>query len=1152
MPKKTLNPAAAVWKPTAGSPKNDSAAAGGTTKPVGAKSGTRLKAHAQNSFAAALAKTPPQNKTAPQAPVKSTAISPVKPEDAPKSKPVAATTTQTKAETAHLAAEQKPLATSTPSSTSQSTLPTASVAPTAASANTAAAQPKPAIPVTGWGNKNALAAIKAAPTPQAVAKPPPLPSKHSQPAPGKGKTPQKQAAGRVAKGPSQTGANGGNKSAGNRYKVASNVKDPRQPQQEIKHQTKQQQQLPPAANPSVPLPEKPAVPTPAPPVPKPSPVVSNWSNIAAKAPTAPPATSAPVQQWKKEEQAQKPKGSYSNANGKHHHHHQHTHSKEHHNNSNYHQQHNHHHHQHQHHNYQHHKKEHGKKIEVAEVALYNPGTESAEGAKRFTAQSLLEFRRLFMDTPEHWSTHDNSGPGGLKEWIWRSPTRIQDIELQIANPRNTKSYTYGDEMNETANEKQKIVAPQGELIRKEGSEDPNLFIDENGDEIYVKPLEVNDDTRWKPKVAEKGDTENNHVEEEDEAAILQRALLLLNKLTPTTFPKLAPQLVELIIATKSLLVEGLKLLITKAQQEPHFCPMYAQVCLTLSETPLPFVNEKKLGKTLKKLLLEECQHEFEVTTETKIKQAIDGMLDPSDEEEKRYRTNLVKRNYLGHMTFIGEIYKADLCSIKVMLMCLPVLLTGEVHMDDDDNEIDDDNIDEEKVECFVKLMTTIGLRLEEEAITQEQAGKSDYMDKLVKIWDRVTFLAKGDGTEIVSNRIKFMFLDLLELRENDWVARRKTETAKTLQEIHLEAAKELPRRSSSSSLRRGTSSGDMRVAPASVDKDGFTVFTNSPKIIRTQSQGTLRRSLSGGGGLTSAAGGPPLPPSFRRSTSDVAGNGATVSPYTSPYTRSPARIRAFAQKDSENFKKGFSALQDSLPFDSIAETKPSVREHEDSLSSDQLADTENSSPNREATPIDLDKCPASVKSILKEYLYNLDEEDAILSLQDVVQVNQPLAADRGAKCAETMIFFLMDSTTTNVEKCMKLLKKVSTSSNPVFTADDLLRGLQEPFEFLQDILIDAPLANKILVDIVAGLIYWGVLPPDVTFMTNLPQDFILSGDAAKLAFQILQRLEKMDSSKYSAVLMKQENLNAIENLMTSDEKEKFGSASKLLAEYQSV
>ncbi len=38
-----------------------------------------------------------------------------------------------------------------------------------------------------------------------------------------------------------------------------------------------------------------------------------------------------------------------------------------------------------------------------------------------------------------------------------------------------------------------------------------------------------------------------------------------------------------------------------------------------------------------------------------------------------------------------------------------------------------------------------------------------------------------------------MLQDLIELRDNGWVARRKLETAKTLQEIHSEAAKEMPR-----------------------------------------------------------------------------------------------------------------------------------------------------------------------------------------------------------------------------------------------------------------------------------------------------------------------------------------------------------------------
>mmetsp|Transcript_20138 Transcript_20138/g.36534 ORF Transcript_20138/g.36534 Transcript_20138/m.36534 type:complete len:88 (-) Transcript_20138:1275-1538(-) len=39
----------------------------------------------------------------------------------------------------------------------------------------------------------------------------------------------------------------------------------------------------------------------------------------------------------------------------------------------------------------------------------------------------------------------------------------------------------------------------------------------------------------------------------------------------------------------------------------------------------------------------------------------------ADIDEISYHATLVKKSYLGHMLFIGELYKGDLISIKIML-----------------------------------------------------------------------------------------------------------------------------------------------------------------------------------------------------------------------------------------------------------------------------------------------------------------------------------------------------------------------------------------------------------------------------------------------------------------------------------------------------
>jgi translation initiation factor 4G len=118
-----------------------------------------------------------------------------------------------------------------------------------------------------------------------------------------------------------------------------------------------------------------------------------------------------------------------------------------------------------------------------------------------------------------------------------------------------------------------------------------------------------------------------------------------------------------------------------------------------------------------------------------------------DQEEREYQAALIKRNYLGHMRFIGELYKNDMIKIDIMLWCLKTLLED----------------DEEQLECFTKLMTTSGGSLEQQAIAlRDTAGKPASWEQLQELWKAVGQFTK----KAPSNRIKFMLQDLLDLRAN--------------------------------------------------------------------------------------------------------------------------------------------------------------------------------------------------------------------------------------------------------------------------------------------------------------------------------------------------------------------------------------------------
>ncbi len=252
-----------------------------------------------------------------------------------------------------------------------------------------------------------------------------------------------------------------------------------------------------------------------------------------------------------------------------------------------------------------------------------------------------------------------------------------------------------------------------------------------------KPLEVNEETRWKSKAMKNSLSSTNlassvNEEEDSPEMVANKVLLILNKISWTTMDKLTKRLMD-----ETNLVENAEVrkmiistLITKAQSEQHFGPMYAQLCSIISKEFKPF----------KKALLEQCQGEFETDTADKIAEATktaDGT--PMDEEEVQYHSMLIRKAYVGHIKFLGELYLRDVVKLSVMTYCLDELLKDESN--------------EENLECFAHLMTTMGEKL---------VGHSKKKNNKPFDWEPVEVLSKCSNS---SSRIKFLLQDLLELKD---------------------------------------------------------------------------------------------------------------------------------------------------------------------------------------------------------------------------------------------------------------------------------------------------------------------------------------------------------------------------------------------------
>lgn len=136
---------------------------------------------------------------------------------------------------------------------------------------------------------------------------------------------------------------------------------------------------------------------------------------------------------------------------------------------------------------------------------------------------------------------------------------------------------------------------------------------------------------------------------------------------------------------------------------------------------------------------------------------------------------------LGNIKFIGQLYKKALLKEKIMRFCIASLLKLETVNDHvklpvykDSGDLD---MDEEDHEAICNMFSTIGS-------TIDRGPAADFM--------KVSFdkIQRLSSEEALPSRSRFMYKDLLDLRYNNWVPRRKVEKAKTLEEIRKDVERE--------------------------------------------------------------------------------------------------------------------------------------------------------------------------------------------------------------------------------------------------------------------------------------------------------------------------------------------------------------------------
>lgn len=179
---------------------------------------------------------------------------------------------------------------------------------------------------------------------------------------------------------------------------------------------------------------------------------------------------------------------------------------------------------------------------------------------------------------------------------------------------------------------------------------------------------------------------------------------------------------------------------------------------------------------------------------------------------------VARRRMLANMIFVGQLYRFGILIEAVMHTCIRQLLE------------ETENPRPEDVECLCKLLTTVGRPMD--ASTRDiklPDGTSMKTNEMMGVYfSRIERLSKSEKLDA---RHRFMLKDLIDLRKNDWVERRKSEGPKKIGEIHREAEFE---RSQSQKLDRQTSRRGDRGPPRN---NSFDNRVDAP--IRTMSANKL-------------------------------------------------------------------------------------------------------------------------------------------------------------------------------------------------------------------------------------------------------------------------------------------------------------------------